>query len=44
MSINHKANRNLMGAFFWALVVWPAVKLAELEGWFIDRHNERAGL
>lgn len=35
-------NRSLMGTVFWATIVWPACKLAEIQGWWLDRqarHN-----
>ena len=37
-------DRALMGRVWWWLVIGPAVRLAELQGWLIDRRNERNGL
>lgn len=37
-----RSDRALMGFWFWSLIVRPAVKLAEVQGWWSDRqmrHN-----
>lgn len=35
-------NRQIVGTALWVAIIWPACKLAQLEGFYIDwrnRHN-----
>lgn len=32
-------SRQIVGTALWVAIIWPACKLAQLEGWWIDRQN-----